>query len=47
MKKIFALALLLGMGMMVVGCGDEKKPTGTGAAKPSTSAAPVAPAKGS
>ena len=48
MKKIFALALLLGLGMMV-GCGDDaKKPAGT-TAKPTTAAAkdtgtPAAPA---
>ena len=35
MKKIFALALLLGLGMLV-GCGDEGKPKTTGSAKSST-----------
>ena len=35
MKKIFALALLLGLGI-VVGCTEEpKKPTGSGAPKAS------------
>jgi hypothetical protein len=44
MKKIFALALLLGLGMLV-GCGPEEKPKGT--AKPtvaSGSGAAPAPA---
>ena len=37
MKKIYALALLLGFGMMV-GCGDEAKPrpTGSGTTKSTT-----------
>jgi len=47
MKKIFALALLLGLGMMV-GCGDDVKPKATSAkptmaaAKPTGDAAPAA-----
>ncbi len=37
MKKIFALALLLGVGIMI-GCGEEKKPTTGSGAKPTTAA---------
>ncbi len=36
MKKVFALLTLLSLGMMIVGCGEEKKTTTSG--KTTTSA---------
>ena len=35
--KTIALALLLGLGMIMVGCGDKKKPVGS--TRPTTSSA--------
>ena len=46
MKKIFALALLLGLGMMV-GCGDDAKPKGSAKSTTSTTTSTTTSSSGS